>query len=141
MKENGTKEDTEALRETLESYVRYLNEGKFEEWLSLWEEDGVQMMAFVPAVEGKEEIKKVMQPIFERYSVELNIINIQDVLAYDDYGVTRCTYSMKLTDENGRRAPGIPDGKTLTLYKRQPDGMWKIHYDCSNANSRKREYT
>jgi hypothetical protein len=56
----GSKEDVNALRETLESYVGYLNEGKFEEWLSLWEEDGVQMMAFVPAVEGKDEIKKVI---------------------------------------------------------------------------------
>jgi ketosteroid isomerase-like protein len=141
MKELGTKEDVDALRGTLESYVRFLNEGNFKEWLSLWEEDGVQLMDFVPAVEGKEEIKKVMQPIFERYSVELTLTEIQDVLAYDDYGVTRCTYSMKLTDKNGRKAPGIPDGKTLTLYRRQPDGMWKIHYDCSNANSRKREFT
>jgi ketosteroid isomerase-like protein len=136
----GSKKDVEALRETLESYVRYLNEGKFEKWLSLWMEDGVQMMAFVPAVEGIEEIMKVMRPIFEGYVVELTLTGIQDVLAYDDYGVTRCTYSMKLSEVNGRRAPGIPDGKTLTIYRRQPDGTWKIHYDCSNANSRKREF-
>jgi ketosteroid isomerase-like protein len=136
----GSKEDVIALRETLESYVMYLNEGKFEEWLSLWMEDGVQMMAFVPAVEGREEIKKVMRPIFEGYVVELTLTGIQDVLAYADYGLTRCTYSMKLSEANGRRAPGIPDGKTLTIYRRQPDGTWKIHYDCSNANSRKREY-
>ena len=54
MKTIGSKEDVDALKETLESYVSYLNEGKFDEWLSLWMEDGVQMMAFVPAVEGKE---------------------------------------------------------------------------------------
>jgi ketosteroid isomerase-like protein len=140
VKTHGLKEDVYALRETLESYVMYLNEGKFEEWLSLWEADGVQMMAFVPAVEGKDEIKKVMQPIFEGYVVELKLTGIQDVLAYDDYGVTRCTYSMKLSEVNGRRAPGIPDGKTLTIYRRQTDGTWKIHYDCSNANSRKKEF-
>jgi ketosteroid isomerase-like protein len=138
--EHGSKEDIAKLKNTLESYVKYLNEGKFEEWLDLWEENGVQMMAFVPSVEGRESIKKVMQPIFEKYTVELVISEIQDVLAYDEYGITRCTYSMKLVDMNGRRAPGIPDGKTLTLYRRQVGGTWKIHYDCSNANSRKREY-
>ena len=140
MKTFGSQEDVIALRETFESYVMYLNEGRFEEWLSLWMEDGVQMMAFVPTVEGKDEIMKVMRPIFEGYVVELTLTGIQDVLAYDEYGVTRCTYSMKLTEANGRRAPGIPDGKTLTIYRRQPDGLWKIHYDCANANSRKREY-
>lgn len=138
--EHGSKNDINSLREALELYVRYLNEGKFEEWLNLWEENGVQMMDFVPSVEGKESIKKVMRPIFERYSVELTITGIQDVLAYDDYGVTRCTYSMRLEDEKGRRAPGVPDGKTLTLFRRQSDGSWKVHYDCSNSNSRKREY-
>ena len=81
---------------------------------------------------------KVMRPIFEGYVVELTLTGIQDILAYADYGVTRCTYSMKLTEANGRRAPGIPDGKTLTIYRRQPDGTWKIHYDCSNANSKKK---
>lgn len=138
--EHGSKSDIDALRETLESYVRYMNEGKLEEWLDLWEDNGVQMMDFVPSVEGKESIKKVMKPIFEKYSVELTLTGIQDVLAYNSYGVTRCTYSMRLRDEHGRRAPGVPDGKTLTIFRRQPDGSWKVHYDCSNANSRKREY-
>lgn len=141
MRELGARADVDALRGTLESYVRFLNEGSFDEWLSLWEEDGVQMQAFVPAVEGKDKIKKVMQPIFERYTVEIKLKDIQDVLSYSDYGVTRCTYSMKITEKNGRKSPGIPDGKTLTLYRKQTDGTWKIHYDCSNANSRKREFT
>lgn len=98
------------------------------------------MTPFVPSAEGKDAIRKVMKPIFEKYSMELRIREIQDTLAYHDSGVTRCTYTMKMTEKDDRRAPGIPDGKTLTLWGRNPDGEWKIQYDCSNANSRKREY-
>jgi len=58
--EHESKQDHDTLKETLESYVRYLNDGNFKEWLNLWEENGVQMMAFVPSVEGKDAIRKVM---------------------------------------------------------------------------------
>lgn len=94
------------------------------------------MMPYVPASEGIDQIRAVMQPVFRNYSVELTINEIQDVLVYHDSGVTRCTYSMKLKDKNGNRVPGIPNGKTLTMFGRQPDGKWRIHYDCSNSNSR-----
>ncbi len=140
MTERGPEKDVAVIKATLEAYARHLNEGNIEEWMSLWGPMAVQMMPFVPAVEGKDAIREVMKPIFEKYTVELTIKEIQDVLAYLDSGVTRCTYSMKLTDENGRRVPDVPDGKTLTLWGRNQDGAWKIHYDCSNANSRKREY-
>jgi hypothetical protein len=33
---------------------------------------------------------------------------------------------MKLTEANERRALGIPDGKTLTIYRRQSDGSWNF---------------
>ncbi len=140
MTERGPEKDVASIKAALESYARHLNEGNMEEWMDLWGPFAVQMMPFVPAVEGKEAIKGVMKPIFEKYTVELTIREVQDVLAYLDSGVTRCTYTMKMTDKNGRRAPGIPDGKTLTLWGRNPDGEWKIQYDCSNSNSRKREY-
>jgi len=118
-----------------------MNNGDFEGWLSLWNQDGVQMMPFIPAREGIEEIRAVMEPVFKKYTVELSINEIQDVIAYHDSGLTRCKYTLTLIDQKGRRIQGDPDGKTLTLYTRQPDGSWKIIYDCSNTSSRKRSFT
>ncbi len=139
MVEKGSEVDVAALRATLEEYVRRFNDRDFEGWLTLWSEDGVQMMPFVPAVVGVERIREVMEPIFSDYEAELMIREVQDVVVEGDTGLTRCIYSMKMM-KNGRRAPGIPDGKTLTVYSRHPDGSWRVSYDCSNANSRKREY-
>ena len=34
----------------------------------------------------------------------------------------------------GGETIAMPDGKALTLYKKQADGSWKIAYDCFNAN-------
>ena len=125
----------------LEAYAMHMNNGDFEGWLSLWNRDGIQMMPFVPAREGIEEIRAVMEPVFKKYTVELSINEIQDVIAYHDSGLTRCTYTLTLIDQKGRRIQGDPEGKTLTLYTRQPDGSWKIIYDCSNTSARKRSFT
>lgn len=140
MTERGPEKDVAAIKAALLDYAKHMTEGNFDEWMALWGPFAVQMMPFVPAVEGKEEIRKVMKPIFEKYDMELTIREVQDVLAYIDSGVTRCVYTLKMKGKEGSRAPGIPDGKTLTLWGRNPDGEWKIQYDCSNSNSRKREY-
>jgi len=34
----------------------------------------------------------------------------------------------------GETIHAMPDAKALTLYERQPDGSWKIVYDCFNSN-------
>lgn len=122
----------------LEAYARHFNCGNFEQWLSLWNKNGVQMMPYVPARVGIDEIRAVMKPVFKNYTVELRINEIQDVIAYHDSGLTRCKYSLTLIDRKGNRITGDPDGKTLTLYSRQPDGSWEIMYDCSNTNARAR---
>lgn len=140
MTERGSEKDVAAIKAALMDYAKHMTEGNYEDWIDLWGPSAVQMMPFVPAVEGKGEIGKVMKPIFEKYNMELTIREVQDVLAYLDSGITRCVYTLKMTDKNGRKAPGIPDGKTLTLWSRTPDGEWKIQYDCSNANSRARSY-
>ena len=95
------------------------------------------MMHSIPAIVGIDEIRTEMAPIFRNYTVELTINEILDVIVDHDTGITRCNYTLKLKNSKGKRVPGIPDGKTLTTYARQPDGSWEITYDCSNSNSRK----
>jgi ketosteroid isomerase-like protein len=133
----GSEKDIAALKGMLEVYVGHFNKGDFEEWMALWNKNAVQMMHSVPATVGVDAIRKVMSPIFKNYTVEITINEILDVEVDHGFGLTRCNYTMKLKDSKGKRVPGIPDGKTLTIYARQPDGSWEITYDCSNSNSRR----
>ena len=76
-----------------------------------------------------------MQPAFEQMNLVMNISRIGDVKVYGDFGLTRCTYTLKLTPKvGGETIHAEPDGKALTLYEKQPDGSWKIVYDCYNSN-------
>lgn len=49
-----------------------------------------------------------------------------------DLGYTIGTYQMQLSDDDGDVVE--IDGKYLTVWKRQPDGSWKIAVDMFNSN-------
>ena len=68
-------------------------------------------------------------------NLKLELRSIDEVTVFGSLGLTRCTYSLMATPKGGGDPVGLmPDGKALTLYRRQSDGSWKITYDCFNSN-------
>jgi ketosteroid isomerase-like protein len=135
---NDLTSDEQALMKTLLEYVNYMNTGDFEKWLSLWNEEAVQMQPYVPALVGVEKIGKAMRQVFEKNKIEIYIKEINEVIVHHDMGLTRLDYTLTLVDRNGKRIPLYPEGKTLTIWSRQKDGSWKITHDCSNLSTRRR---
>ena len=129
------KADNTKLKEIINKYEEFCNTGNFNGWISLWEEDGVQMPSDMPSKVGIAQIKERMRPFFEEMTIDLKIYDIEDVKVYGDFGLTRCSYSLAVTPINGgEKIVVVPDGKVLTLCHRQPDDTWKIIYDCVNSN-------
>jgi uncharacterized protein (TIGR02246 family) len=130
-----TEADIAAIKEMLNKYGVACNTGDFDSWLSLWADDGVRMPPDAPARIGKEQIREEMKPAFEQLIFELTIPSIEDAKVYGDLGLTHCNYTLAVTPKAGGETIVMPDGKALTLYERQPDGSWKIIYDCFNSNA------
>ena len=127
--------DIEKLKEMLNQYDQFCNTGDLDGWISLWEEDGVQMQPDTPARVGIEQIKEGMRPFFEEMTIDVNLFEIEDVRVYGDLGLTRCSYTLAVTPINSdEKIVVVPNGKALTLYHRQSDNTWKIVYDCVNSN-------
>jgi uncharacterized protein (TIGR02246 family) len=125
-----------AIREMLNRYARITNAGDWDRWISLWADDGVQMPPDAPARVGKEQIRAGMKPLFDQLDLDIVIHSIEDAKVYGDLGFTRCTYTLKATPKAGGETIDVmPEGKALTLYERQPDGSWKIVYDCFNSST------
>jgi uncharacterized protein (TIGR02246 family) len=128
--------DIIALKKMLDRYAVSINAGDFDLWMSLWADDGIQMQPDIPTRIGKEQIREGMKPGFDQMNVDLVIHNIEEAKVYGELGLTRCTYTMKMTPKaGGETINAMPDGKALTLYERQSDGTWKIVYDCFNSNA------
>ena len=132
--DEARKSDIAAVKEMLNQYAVACNTGDFDQWISLWTDDGVQMPPDTPARIGKEQIREGMKPIFDQFVYNIDI-DIAEARVYGDLGLTRCTGTVDITPKaGGETIHAMRDGKALTLYERQSDGSWKIVYDCFNSN-------
>ncbi len=133
--EKERKEDITAIKEMLNQYAIGCNTGNFDLWMSLWADEGTQMPPDSPVRKGKEQIRDGMKPVFDDMKLDIAIKSVDDVEVHGDLGLTRCKYTLKLTPKaGGDTISAMPDGKALTLFKKQTDGSWKIVYDCFNSN-------
>ena len=88
-----------------------------------------------PANVGKEAIRRAMKPEFDELDIKLAILRIEDAAIFGDLGLTRCASSLDIKPKTGSETvAAVPDGKALTLYKKQSAGTWKIVYDCFNSS-------
>ena len=129
--------DIDAIKRVLKKYANYTSEGDFDSYMSLWIEKGIQMLPYAAARIGKQQIRRRMKSAFDRMNIDLKINSIIDAKVHGDMGLTVCTYTMKMTPKKGGNTiNAVPDGKVLTVYEKQPNGSWKIAYDCSNLSKR-----
>lgn len=127
--------DIAAIREILKQYAMNISNDDFDSWISLWADDGTALPPDAPVCVGKEQIRRAVEPEFDAFSMQMDIVNIEDSRVYGELGFTRCKNILKVTPKaGGETVNAMPDGKALTLYKRQSDDSWKIIYDCYNSS-------
>ncbi len=126
--------DILAINEGGNQYAAALNAGDLELWLSLHTDDVIKMGPGAPSIIGKEDLRTSMEPAFAAFDFEMTI-NTEEVEVAGRWAFARGLYTLFITPkEGGDRIPVMPDGKFLTLYKRQAGGSWKISHDCYNSN-------
>ncbi len=126
--------DIAAIEEVLNQYAVSANAGDFELWLSLHADDVVKMPPDAPAIFGIEELRANFKPAFDNFDTSC-VIYPEEAHVDGDLGYARGTYSISITPKAGGETISLmPDGKYLTILKRQADGSWKISHDCYNSN-------
>ena len=126
--------DIAAIKEVFDQYVECLNTGNFDLFMSFWADDAVQMSGNTPTRIGKEQIRMGFKPAFNMMNLEMDIPSLDEIEVFGDIGLTRCTYTLKMTPKaGGETITAVPNGRDLALLKRQSDGSWKFAYDSSNS--------
>ena len=122
------------VMQTWEKYSAYMNEGNVDDWLKMWDENGVQLAPGAPASEGMAAITMSITAQHAASDFEQFEIMNKEVEVSGDLGFARGTYSFAATPKEGGEQVQF-GGKYLTIFKRQADGSWKIYRDCFNPNS------
>jgi len=99
---------------------------------AVWAADGVLMPPHHPSVQGREAIGAYFRDLFSRSKFRFTFTSSHIHLA-GDVATERVTYTVVIWPEVD--APAIEDaGKGLHVYRRQPNGSWKLAYDIWNSD-------
>jgi uncharacterized protein (TIGR02246 family) len=120
----------EAIQKVFDTYASARVAGDASLWLSIWDEEGIQMSPGIRA-RGKDVLKMVIPPSFIPGSVLSFTIDMDEIAVLGEFAFAHGHYvSDRIVDGAAVRI----DGKFLTILRRQADGAWKIYRDCSNSN-------
>lgn len=120
----------DAIRKALADYATAWVTADADLWLSLWDEGGIQMPPGGPEMD-RATLNAVMPAQFVPGNVEAMTVTPQEIVVCGDWAWARCGYEYSTTDAGQVHHS---EGKSLSIFRRQPDGGWKFFRDCHNSS-------
>jgi uncharacterized protein (TIGR02246 family) len=129
--------DVASVRQTIEANnaraAEGLKKGDMVAAMANYAEDAIVMMPSMPAFQGRAAIEKGFTDMASAITMTDPTFTTQDVIVNGDIAVETGAYSMTLTPKGGTAF--ADKGKYLTVWKRQPDGSWKVVRDINNSDA------
>ena len=123
-----TEADIAAINELYKQATLACSTGDSELYLSLFTEDAVVMATELPAINGKEELRPLIEGLFGMFDLELPY-TVDKVEVPGDWAFARSSFQYSMTLKEGGETT-TRAGKELDIFKRQADGSWKIYMEC-----------
>jgi len=121
-----------AIRRTTAKLVAAVNASDADRVLDVWADEGVLMPPAHPAVQGRAALRDYFVNLFARarfaFEFESSAIELTEGMA-----IERVSYKVTTWPANGP-GPIADGGKGLHVYRRQPDGTWKLIVDIWNSD-------
>jgi ketosteroid isomerase-like protein len=126
---------TDSLRQLEADFMKAAAERGAEGYMSYYAEDAVEVPNGAEAIHGKANIGKTMGFLDDKNN-QLTWTPVDAGISISgDLGWTSGTYEFRSKDKDGKVT--IEHGKYTSIWKKQPDGNWKIVLDMGNASAEK----
>jgi ketosteroid isomerase-like protein len=126
--ETSDAEFEEAARAIFINWEKTSLNPDLDSWIAMWDEDAVKMATGKPTVYGKEAILAYRTGVDEKVTFEKFDISIEEVQPAGRYGWVQGRYNIVAIPKKGGDKK-VSTGTYLTIFKKQPDGSWKIYRD------------
>lgn len=125
--------DLSVLMEADRAFAAAVAADGTEAWVSWFAEDGAQIQPGVGEIRGRDAIRELMAGLDDpNFSLTWEPRRA-DIAASGDLGWTTGSYVSEGIGEDGQ--PRQAQGRYVTIWRRQPDGSWKIVMDLGNPTS------
>jgi uncharacterized protein (TIGR02246 family) len=122
--------DEAAIRGADANFAQWALAKDLDKCVSLYADDAVAFAPGMPAVIGKENIRKFLSGLTSAPGLQLNIhIASVDVARSGDIAIDRGTVDSTMTDKKGKATTQTVE--YVLVWKKQADGSWKIAADTS----------
>jgi uncharacterized protein (TIGR02246 family) len=125
--------DRKAIARATEELLAAVNASDVDRCLAVWSSDGVLMPPQHPAVRGRDAIGEYFHRLFARSKFSFAFTS-SDIQIAGDTALERVTYTVTVWSQTGGGAVTEDEGKGLHVYRRQPDGSWKLTQDIWNSD-------
>ena len=125
--------DIEAIKSLIDETSRAWNEGDYEGFVALFDEEIVILPPNKPTVSGIETIKSLYKTFFD--SLELSVtITTEEIHVFGDFAFSRDGWKGSNNPKDGSE-PIVFDNKAMYIYKKQSDGSWKTWRCMYSSNT------
>lgn len=125
--------DIEAVLQQQSRFNEALNSADAEAIIALADEAATDMAAGMPAAAGKAAVAERIRTILDQYRVETKNHEVRQTDVSGDLAVVRCVMEGAWIPKDG--SPRIElSGNWLQVWKRQPDGAWKLLQNIWNSD-------
>jgi ketosteroid isomerase-like protein len=125
-------EDLAAIAEFNQRYLQSINDGDIDTLSSLTTEDHIMMPPNRPPLIGKEANDAANGRVFEQFDIDETWTPVETVVA-GDWAYQRGTFTVAATPKAGGETRNT-SGNFLRIYRRQPDGSWRMIRDMFNSD-------
>ncbi|HXX19698.1 MAG TPA: SgcJ/EcaC family oxidoreductase [Candidatus Acidoferrum sp.] len=122
--------DEAAIRAADANFAQWAAAKDLDKCVSLYADDAVAFAPGMPAVIGKDNIRKFISGLVSAPGLQVNIhIASVDVARSGDIAIDRGTVDSTVTDKKGKATAQTVE--YVLVWKKQADGSWKIAADTS----------
>jgi len=126
---------TDTLRQLEADFMKAAAERGAEGYMSYYADDAVEVPNGADAIHGKANIAKTMAFLNDKNN-QLTWTPVDAGISISgDLGWTSGSYEFRSKGKDGKVK--IEQGKYTSIWKKQPDGTWKVVLDMGNASTQK----
>jgi ketosteroid isomerase-like protein len=126
-------EDLAAIGAFNERYVGAINDGDVETLSSLTTDGHIMLMPNRPPLVGKAPNVAALRSLFEGFEIDETWTPVETEID-GDLAYQRGTFTVVSTPKAGGAA-STTSGSFLRIYRRQPDGEWRMTRDMFNGDA------